>query len=302
MKQITVLCLLLLMILAGCSASDTNSPRSLSLRVTINDQYRTAYDPENLNKTMIIDSFTEFNAFLAKYKPEEEKAASLADLYNQEFFKHNVLYAQALEVGSGSTQVTANKVELADETLKLKIETKTPNIGTMDMAYWVCLFGVDKGVVKHIHGVEVIIDNKILPDLEPDLISAPRHFQYQSNSVIEQPFDNNNPILLQSYDEYKEFISIHPPSKEVDISEKYNEDYFKNHVVYAQNLMVYSGSIKVEARDYQLVDDTLKLIVNYYVPEIYTDDIAYWVCMFGVKRSVAELEKVDVLIKEKQTK
>lgn len=306
MKEITVLSLLLLMILAGCSAPDIGSNSPGSLRVTINDQYKTGYSPENLNQTILIDSFTDFEAFLTKHEPGEEKATSLLDLYNQEYFKHNVLYAQTLEISSGSTQVTAEKSKLVDGTLKLEIVTKTPSIATMDMAYWVCLFGVDKGVVKAIEGVEVIMDNRVLPDTESDsasdLISTPRHFQYQSNTQADHDYDNNNPILIQSYDEYKEFISIHPPSKEVDISEKYNEDYFNEHVIYAQHLMVYSGSIQVEARDYQLADDTLILMVNYYVPEVYTDDIAYWVCMFGVERSLAELEKVDVLIKEKQAK
>lgn len=302
MKKLNIFCILLIMIVTGCSAPALDNSLGSS-RVSLNDQYRTYFE-ENSIRTVLIDSFKEFEAFLQKHQPVagDVKASSLLGLYNEEFFKHNVVYAQFLEIGSGSTKVTAEKTKVEDGILKLIVKTKTPNIATMDIVYWVCLFGLDREKAKDVQQVEVVVDNKIIPDSDSSTISDERRIQFQTSLETDYDFDNNSPIFLKTYEEFKTFISDHKPTLDIDLSELFNDEYFKTHGVYAQTLMVYSGSIKVVAREHQVVDGALRLIVDYFVPENYTDDIAFWVVMFGVEKELAEIESVEVVIEELQTR
>lgn len=157
MRISKIIVFLLVLFLVGCSApvedilGNVGSP-------SITEQYRFGSFDSDQDTIVLIESFSEFRTFLSENHPGDEKYNSLLKLYSADFFKDNVLYAKEIMVASGSTQVSADKIQIEDSNLYLHVKLKTPEIGTSDIANWICLFGVNRQSVKDIKNVEVVID------------------------------------------------------------------------------------------------------------------------------------------------
>ncbi len=153
MKKIVPIILVITFILIGAT-------RILGWADDNLDQYRVYYTEPNYTEfeqgtTKVIDSLEEFTEFLQGNPPDSSKLASLLKKYNEEFFIDNVVYAHLLMMASGSTKVNASKVDFLNGQLKLTIKTKTPEIGTCDIANWVSLFPLDRNIAKNVKSIDV---------------------------------------------------------------------------------------------------------------------------------------------------
>lgn len=84
-------------------------------------------DAPNTNK-YFIDSENELNKFYSIYSDE------LA--INKDYLKNNSIFIQVEQVGSGSIQMKLSSVAFDNNTVNFIIDKNSPEIGTMDMAFW----------------------------------------------------------------------------------------------------------------------------------------------------------------------
>lgn len=81
--------------------------------------------------------------------------------YNEEFFKSKLIYIFIKSESSGSNNISAKGVKIEGDKLTLIINREVSEIGTADMAAWICLFEVNRSDIKDIKtvGYEIIEKN-----------------------------------------------------------------------------------------------------------------------------------------------
>jgi hypothetical protein len=89
--------------------------------------------------------------------------SQLEDVYNDEFFEDSVIYCYIKPEGSGSITMTADKVEVEGNKLRLFMTRWERELLTCDMASQICFFGVKRAAVSDVKNVRVkISDRKVL--------------------------------------------------------------------------------------------------------------------------------------------
>ena len=81
----------------------------------------------NVNK-YFIDSEVELNKFYSIYSNKLD--------INKDYLKNNSIFIQVKQVSSGSIQMKLSSVTFDNNTVNFIIDTDSPEIGTMDMAFW----------------------------------------------------------------------------------------------------------------------------------------------------------------------
>jgi len=116
--------------------------------------------------------------------------------------------------------------------------------------------------------------------IELDLVSG------EYRAIWSEDYKYDTPILLNNLNDLEEFLSNHPAqSANQDILQhNYNDEFFKEGVVYAYVKSEGSGSIKLIVNRAELNENILKLFMERTVPEEGTDDMATRICLFGINR------------------
>jgi len=98
--------------------------------------------------------------FLKKHPAQSATGDTLQQNYNEEFFKHSIMYAYVKSEGSGSINLIAKNAELNGDQLNLYMERTSQSEGTDDMAALVCLFGIIKDDNKNVKSAVTIISDR----------------------------------------------------------------------------------------------------------------------------------------------
>ncbi|MDF2608232.1 MAG: hypothetical protein K0S34_2430 [Bacillales bacterium] len=120
-------------------------------------------------------------------------------------------------------------------------------------------------------------------------------------------WDENNltdkAIKIDSSKLMNEFLEQHVPFSEEDkeVVNKYNEDFFKDNVIYAYVTNESSGSNQLESANAIRDGENLKLKVKRVIPQIGTMDMASRVALFELKRDdVENVTNVTVSVEDIQ--
>lgn len=116
--------------------------------------------------------------------------------------------------------------------------------------------------------------------IELDLVSG------EYRATWKEGYKYDTPILLNNLNDLEELLSNHPAqSANQDIlQQNYDDDFFKESVVYAYVKSEGSGSVRLIVNRAELNEDILKLFMERTVPEEGTDDMATRICLFGINR------------------
>lgn len=120
----------------------------------------------------------------------------------------------------------------------------------------------------------------------------------------EDDYRYDTPILIDSYQEWLEFLETHPAqsSNEDVLEQDYSQDFFADHVIYAYIKGEASGSNTLTAKGAARKDNILQLTMERFVPDQGTDDLAARICVFGLKREdLKGIQEVEVIILEKDS-
>lgn len=109
---------------------------------------------------ILIDNMSDWKIFLSEHGQQSITEDVLDKDFNDDFFKHSVLYAYIESETSGSIELHAKGARLNEDKLILSMERKAPLNGTMDMAARICLFGVRRDMIKNVKSVEAFIKQK----------------------------------------------------------------------------------------------------------------------------------------------
>ncbi|MFZ3171153.1 MAG: hypothetical protein WA118_04125 [Carboxydocellales bacterium] len=176
MKRILTLILIASLLLVGCeklnqqkkvispvvdntsSVKETHIEQPLIELEIVRGEYRAIWKRSyNYDKPMLIDNLIHWKEFLKNYPAQFTNRDVLQQDYNDDFFKHSVVYAYIKSEGSGSIKLKVKRAELYGDKLRLFMERSVPEIGTADMATRICLFGIKKDKIKNVKAVEAII-------------------------------------------------------------------------------------------------------------------------------------------------
>lgn len=138
--------------------STENSPIELDL---ICEGYRAIWkESYHYDVPILIDNLTALTDFLKKHPAQSATGDTLQQNYNEEFFKHSIMYAYVKSEGSGSINLIAKNAELNGDQLNLYMERTSQSEGTDDMAALVCLFGIIKDDNKNVKSAVTIISDR----------------------------------------------------------------------------------------------------------------------------------------------
>ncbi|MGE5577315.1 MAG: WD40/YVTN/BNR-like repeat-containing protein [Syntrophothermus sp.] len=147
------------------NASDKEPPTeqpSIELEI-VSGEYRAQWKETYKYDTLVlIDNLSDWKEFLKNHPAQSKYEDLLLQDYNDEFFKHSLIYAYVKSEGSGSNELTVKGTELNGDKLKLFMIRTVPGNGTSDMATRICLFGLKRDKVKNVKVVEGIITEKQL--------------------------------------------------------------------------------------------------------------------------------------------
>lgn len=107
------------------------------------------------------------------------------------------------------------------------------------------------------------------------------------------------PILIDSLSDWIEFLKDHPIDRIKDnISlENYNDEFFKERLIYAYVKSEGSGSNNLRVNRAELNGDKLNLFMTRTVPVVGTCDMATLVCLFGINRDdIKDVKAVEGII------
>ncbi|MSU02163.1 hypothetical protein [Tissierella pigra] len=135
--------------------------------------------------------------------------------------------------------------------------------------------------------------------IELDLVSG------EYRAIWKEGYKYDTPILLNNLNDLEEFLSNHPAqSADQDIlQQNYDDDFFKESVVYGYVKSEGSGSVKLIVNRAELKEDILKLFMERTVPEEGTDDMATRICLFGINRGdIKNVNAVEGIILDVSSK
>ena len=127
-----------------------------------------------------IDSENELNKFYSIYSDKLD--------INKEYLKNNSIFIQVEQVGSGSIQMKLSSVTFDNNTVNFIIAKDSPEIGTMDMAFWYFV---------------AIIPNNQLKNLNLSNWNKPSEILSSTEDYKDELSKDNKKILIEkSYSNY----------------------------------------------------------------------------------------------------
>ena len=120
-----------------------------------NTQYIRTHEPDiDLDKypyVVVIDSVEEFNEYRQNYFDDYKRDGTNMERgfthFNEEYFKNRILIVAVCFEGSGSIRHEVTNVCLkSEDSLEIKIDVLTPQMGTCDCAWWHILIEPAEGV------------------------------------------------------------------------------------------------------------------------------------------------------------
>lgn len=108
-------------------------------------------------------------------------------------------------------------------------------------------------------------------------------------------------ILIDTMLDFREFLkNYQAESAEEDILQKdYNDEFFKENIIYTYVKSENSGSIKLKVKGATRSQDNLKLFIERTDAEEGTADMAAWICLFGINRDdINNIKTVESIICE----
>lgn len=116
--------------------------------------------------------------------------------------------------------------------------------------------------------------------IELDLVSG------EYRAIWKESYKYDTPILINDLNALEEFLSNHPAqlSNKDILQQNYNDEFFKQRVIYAYVKSEGSGSIKLTVKKAEIDGDILKLFMERIVPKEGTTDMATRICLFGINR------------------
>ena len=123
-------------------------------------------------------------------------------------------------------------------------------------------------------------------------------------AVWKEDYQYNTPILIDSYEKWTEFREQHPQQSTAEdvLREEFDQQFFKDNVIYAYIKYEGSGSVKIRADKAVITEgNILNLHMTRTVPPLGTTDMAARICLFGIDRGVNDsIEKVQPIISERR--
>lgn len=156
MKKIISIILLVLMIFIGCEKKIEKSIEVVSR------EYRAIWSEDyNFDTPILIDNLSDLKNFIEEHPEQFANENKFLEDYNEEFFKSKLIYIFIKSESSGSNNISAKGVKIEGAKLTLIINREVSEIGTADMAAWICLFEVNRSDIKDIKtvGYEIIEKN-----------------------------------------------------------------------------------------------------------------------------------------------
>ena len=274
----------------GVFANETSNPGETNVKSSVLDilygQYRTgSKDRTKFYKAILINNQDEYNAFIQDFNIGILMEGSLEQNLNSNFFDEYVIYAYVTSESSGSIKVTVNGVEIDGNILKLKIDRTIPEVGTCDMAYRACLFGIKRDDIKEVKSVEVLIYNHRL-NIETSQYEELDIHKAEYSTGWRKEADFYTPTVITSLDEYNAYLESHLLilQDEDALKYKYDSKFFEEYVLYTYAESHNSGSIKLSVKNAYLEGNTLHLRMERYTPKMVDHDMAARICFFGIKK------------------
>lgn len=121
-------------------------------------------------------------------------------------------------------------------------------------------------------------------------------------AIWKESYKYNTPILIDNITDWAKFLKNYPSQSinEEILQQNFNEEFFRQSVVYAYAKSEGSGSVRLTAKEAKLTGDKLKLFMERTVPEGGTGDMATRICLFGVKSDDAKnVKSVEGIILNK---
>lgn len=124
---------------------------------------------------------------------------------------------------------------------------------------------------------------------ELDLISG------EYRAVWEENYAYETPTRIDSLSDWEAFLERHPAqsANEDVLEQEYGEEFFEKHIIYVYIKSEASGSNRLTVKGARRNGDELELIMERFVPEEGTDDLATRICVFGIKRE--DIKNISVV-------
>lgn len=106
----------------------------------------------NHGSTYIIESREELDEYI---KGTYNNFESSVEKYDDSFFENSSIVIAEIVKNTGSAKIKLKSVKIDDGSMIIKFNTKTPNIVTMDMAYWHIIVVCSKEESKQISNIEL---------------------------------------------------------------------------------------------------------------------------------------------------
>ena len=171
---LSVVFVLLFLLYIGISVADSYGAfdqtfEQFCAKLDINlDRNTIAIDAINAHKhgsVEIIDSKSEFDEYtgISKYDVFKEQDKEVYDKivgkalqkYDDKYFENNALVIVNVETSSGSNRVVPTRVEIRNNTMTVKYEVYSPQMGTCDMGYWYIIVECGKEEAANLDKIEV---------------------------------------------------------------------------------------------------------------------------------------------------
>lgn len=173
-RKITlILSFLIILSITACSSipgfnGDNPSNTTIEELDIISAEYRATWKESYVYDSIIqISNYSRFISFLDNH-PMQSGDNELADIFNEEFFENNTIYAYIKSESSGSNQLNADRAEieydsqLETKKLILHMNRTVAEIGTTDMATRICLFGIGNDDIQDFTNIVAVVhENRI---------------------------------------------------------------------------------------------------------------------------------------------
>lgn len=142
-----------------------NIPTTTELDI-ISAEYRTEWkEYSEIYDTPILISNHARLLVVLDNNPDMSSDSELFELFDEDFFEDNVIYAYIKSEASGSNQLTVDRAVFEDvgdserenNKLILYMNRYTSEIGTADMAARVCLFGVTREDIEEVEEIVKVV-------------------------------------------------------------------------------------------------------------------------------------------------
>ncbi len=259
--------------------------------------------------TSIVGSQKEFNDYKQDLtstwlKHNDLKAAF--DAINVDFNTHN-LVAYSWYEPSGSITITPHAPQYSDNRIHVNISRFVPDVGTADIASYLLMYTINKGI-SHIHfdtGTrERIYKNKPGRDLiiencgAVDWCTPPpknRLIERIQTPFREHGYSNFNTLVLGSQAELDYFTKGLISQDGWNNRENFIDGLLNANINFdSANLLIYrmtesSGSNKLEPNSPDVKDDIATVNIKRTVPDIGTDDLAFYALAYSVDKTINEV-------------